>query len=37
MRYVRIAVLLTVAAVAFAGCKKGGGYLTLAPVPALAQ
>lgn len=34
MRFARLAVLLVVA-LAFTGCKKGGGYMKTAPEPAI--
>jgi hypothetical protein len=36
MKTMRIAVLLVVAITAFTACKKGGGYMRTAPVPAAA-
>ena len=36
MRTVRLVVLLVVAATAFTACKKGGGYMTTEPTPAVA-
>ncbi len=37
MRVVRYAVVALVVAAAFTGCKKGGGYMRTAPVPAVAK